>query len=71
MSELAHEIRVKMIYNGGYVPDLGIVTGPASYSDFIGALVYWSHVGAEEGKWVVLVPAKLLKKGMKEIEYGN
>ena len=58
---------VKRIYNGGYVPDLGIVMGPDTYADFIGSLVY-RHV---DGEWVVLVPSKLLKKIMKEIEYGN
>ena len=52
---------MQVIYDRGYV-DLGIVTGPASYTDFIGALVY-----RHADEWVMLVPAKLLKKAMEKI----
>ena len=40
MSEDAHDIRVKIIYSGSYINDLGIVTGPPSFSDYIGSLVF-------------------------------
>lgn len=59
-------MEVKIIYNGGYIPTLGICVDP-DYSSYQGWLVY-KH---PDGQWVTLADLKPVVQEMQRAEMAT